>query len=75
MDRCLDMNVSKKGAMSTINQFGVEAIGAENGPRRYAEVLAMVMHIYQSFGLKHLKLVINSVGDMASRKEYNEALT
>ncbi|MCP8596574.1 ATP phosphoribosyltransferase regulatory subunit, partial [Acinetobacter baumannii] len=33
-----------------------------------------VMHIYQSFGLKHLKLVINSVGDMASRKEYNEAL-
>lgn len=34
----------------------------------------MVMHIYQSFGLKHLKLVINSVGDMASRKEYNEAL-
>ncbi len=30
--------------------------------------------MYQSFGLKHLKLVINSVGDMASRKEYNEAL-
>ncbi len=25
-------------------------------------------------GLKHLKLVINSVGDIASRKEYNEAL-
>ena len=39
-----------------------------------AEVLAMVMHIYESFGLKHLKLVINSIGDADSRKEYNEAL-
>ena len=39
-----------------------------------AEVLAMVMHIYESFGLKHLKLVINSIGDIDSRKEYNEAL-
>ena len=35
---------------------------------------AMVMHIYESFGLKHLKLVINSIGDADSRKEYNEAL-
>ena len=34
----------------------------------------MVMQIYQSFGLKHLKLVINSIGDAESRKEYNEAL-
>lgn len=34
----------------------------------------MVMHIYESFGLKHLKLVINSIGDADSRKEYNEAL-
>ena len=61
MDRCLDMNVSKKGRYRQFNQFGVEAIGAEN-PSVDAEVLAMVMHIYQSFGLKHLKLVINSVG-------------
>ncbi|HDG8539977.1 TPA: histidine--tRNA ligase [Staphylococcus aureus] len=63
----------QKGRYRQFNQFGVEAIGAEN-PSVDAEVLAMVMHIYQSFGLKHLKLVINSVGDMASRKEYNEAL-
>ena len=55
------------------NQFGVEAIGAEN-PSIDAEILAMVMHIYESFGLKHLKLVINSIGDSESRKEYNEAL-
>ena len=63
----------QKGRYRQFNQFGVEAIGAEN-PSIDAEVLAMVMHIYKSFGLKHLKLVINSIGDSESRKEYNEAL-
>lgn len=63
----------QKGRYRQFNQFGVEAIGAEN-PSIDAEVLAMVMHIYESFGLKNLKLVINSIGDSESRKEYNEAL-
>ncbi|OAO27638.1 histidine--tRNA ligase [Staphylococcus capitis] len=63
----------QKGRYRQFNQFGVEAIGAEN-PSIDAEVLAMVMHIYESFGLKHLKLVINSIGDSESRKEYNKAL-
>ena len=63
----------QKGRYRQFTQFGVEAIGAEN-PSIDAEILAMVMHIYQSFGLKHLKLVINSIGDIDSRKEYNEAL-
>lgn len=62
----------QKGVIVNL-QFGVEAIGAED-PSIDAEVLAMVMQIYQSFGLKHLKLVINSIGDAESRKEYNEAL-
>lgn len=61
----------QKGRYRQFTQFGVEAIGAEN-PSMDAEVLAMVMHIYESFGLKHLKLVINSIGDADSRKEYNE---
>ena len=63
----------QKGRYRQFNQFGVEAIGAEN-PSIDAEILAMVMHIYESFGLKHLKLVINSIGDSESRIEYNEAL-
>ncbi|MGX0501801.1 histidyl-tRNA synthetase [Staphylococcus epidermidis] len=63
----------QKGRYRQFNQFGVEAIGAEN-PSIDAEILSMVMHIYESFGLKHLKLVINSIGDSESRKEYNEAL-
>ncbi|WP_086427616.1 histidine--tRNA ligase [Staphylococcus cornubiensis] len=63
----------QKGRYRQFNQFGVEAIGAEN-PSIDAEVLAMVMHIYQSFGLKKLKLVINSVGDAESRVDYQNAL-
>ncbi|WP_323696013.1 histidine--tRNA ligase [Staphylococcus pseudintermedius] len=63
----------QKGRYRQFNQFGVEAIGAEN-PSMDAEVLAMVMHIYQSFGLKKLKLVINSVGDAESRVDYQNAL-
>ncbi|MBL7573361.1 histidine--tRNA ligase [Staphylococcus saccharolyticus] len=63
----------QKGRYRQFNQFGVEAIGVEN-PSMDAEVLAMVMHIYESFGLKHLKLVINSIGDSESRKEYNDTL-
>ncbi|REH76735.1 histidine--tRNA ligase [Staphylococcus felis] len=63
----------QKGRYRQFNQFGVEAIGAED-PSIDAEILAMVMHIYESFGLKKLKLVINSVGDVESRVEYQEAL-
>lgn len=63
----------QKGRYRQFTQFGVEAIGSED-PSIDAEVLAMVMHIYQSFGLKHLKLAINSIGDIDSRQEYNEAL-
>ena len=65
----------RKQKDDTVNSLNsaLKPIGAEN-PSMDAEVLAMVMHIYESFGLKHLKLVINSIGDADSRKEYNEAL-
>ncbi|WP_052256484.1 histidine--tRNA ligase [Salinicoccus sp. YB14-2] len=63
----------QKGRYRQFVQFGVEAIGAEN-PLIDVEVLSMLMHIYQSFGLKNLKLYINSIGDHDSRKAYNDAL-
>ncbi|TDL98197.1 histidine--tRNA ligase [Macrococcus brunensis] len=63
----------QKGRYRQFVQFGVEVIGAEN-PAVDAEVLHMLYHIYSSFGLKSLKLVINSIGDMESRQEYKEAL-
>lgn len=54
-------------------QFGVEALGS-NDPAIDAEVIAMAMELYQSLGLKKLKLVINSLGDIESRKAHRQAL-
>ncbi|MGJ7035093.1 histidine--tRNA ligase [Anoxybacillus eryuanensis] len=54
-------------------QFGVEALGS-NDPAIDAEVIALAMDIYRSLGLKKLKLVINSLGDVESRKAHRQAL-
>lgn len=63
----------QKGRYRQFVQFGVEAIGSEN-PAIDVEIIAMLVHIYKSFGLKNLKLVINSIGDAESRAQYTEAL-
>ncbi|HHW36731.1 MAG TPA: histidine--tRNA ligase [Bacillales bacterium] len=54
-------------------QFGVEALGS-NDPAIDAEVIALALDVYRELGLKHLKLVINSLGDIESRKEHRNAL-
>ncbi|AKS39041.1 histidyl-tRNA synthetase [Anoxybacillus gonensis] len=54
-------------------QFGVEALGS-NDPAIDAEVIALAMDIYRTLGLKKLKLVINSLGDIESRKAHRQAL-
>lgn len=63
----------QKGRYRQFVQFGVEAIGAEN-PAMDAEVIHMIYTIYKSFGLQHIKIVLNSIGDMESRNTYKEAL-
>ncbi|QQD85563.1 MULTISPECIES: histidine--tRNA ligase [Jeotgalicoccus] len=63
----------QKGRYRQFVQFGIEAIGVED-PLIDVEVISMLMNIYQSFGLKKLKLKINSIGDIDSRNEYNKAL-
>lgn len=54
-------------------QFGIEALGS-NDPAIDAEVIALAMDVYRELGLKRLKLVINSLGDIESRKAHREAL-
>ncbi|MBT2688042.1 histidine--tRNA ligase [Bacillus sp. ISL-47] len=54
-------------------QFGVEAIGSAD-PAIDAEVIALAMSLYQSLGLKKLKLIVNSLGDKESRTAHREAL-
>ncbi|MDZ5470859.1 histidine--tRNA ligase (plasmid) [Bacillus sp. 31A1R] len=54
-------------------QFGVEALGSAD-PAIDAEVIALAMSIYQSLGLKQLKLIVNSLGDKESRQAHKDAL-
>ncbi|PLR93752.1 histidine--tRNA ligase [Bacillus sp. T33-2] len=54
-------------------QFGVEAIGSAD-PAIDAEVISLAMSLYKELGLKQIKLVINSLGDKASRKAHRDAL-
>jgi len=54
-------------------QFGIEALGSHD-PAIDAEVISLAMNLYQTLGLKSLKLVINSLGDGDSRKAHREAL-
>lgn len=54
-------------------QFGVEAIGSAD-PAIDAEVIALAMSLYKSMGLQKLKLIVNSLGDKASRTAHREAL-
>lgn len=54
-------------------QFGVEAIGSAD-PAIDAEVISLAMDIYQTVGLKNLKLVINSLGDKETRDAHRTAL-
>ncbi len=54
-------------------QFGVESIG-DASVEQDAEIIEMLCHIYQKLGLKQLNVLINSIGDSASRENYREAL-
>ncbi|MBC5637614.1 histidine--tRNA ligase [Ornithinibacillus sp. BX22] len=61
------------GRMRQLNQFGVEVLGSAD-PAVDAEVIDLAMTVYRSLGLTSLKLVINSLGDVESRKRHRDAL-
>ncbi|MBM7541727.1 histidine--tRNA ligase [Amphibacillus cookii] len=63
----------QQGRMRQFVQFGIEALGSVD-PAIDAEVIGLAMSFYQSFGLKSLRLVLNSLGDQASREHHREAL-
>lgn len=55
------------------HQFGAEAIGSFS-PYQDAEIIDMAFNLYQQLGIKNLKLLINCVGSLESRKAYIDAL-
>lgn len=63
----------QKGRMRQLHQFGVEVLGSAD-PAVDAEVISLAMHSYEKLGLTSLKLIINSLGDRESRKQYRQRL-
>ncbi len=61
------------GRYRQFSQFGVEALGSKE-PSIDAEVIALAVDFYESFGLKKIKVLLNSLGDVESRKSHREAL-
>jgi len=54
-------------------QFGYEAIG-DNDPALDAEVIDMAWRFFESLGLRHLKLLLNSIGCRKCRPDYLASL-
>ncbi|HET7628353.1 MAG TPA: histidine--tRNA ligase [Bacillales bacterium] len=63
----------QKGRMRQFSQFGIEAFGSVD-PALDAEVIAMADSYCKELGLKEVKPVINSLGDMESREAHRTAL-
>ena len=61
------------GRMRQFFQFGIEALGSDD-PSIDAEVIALAVSFYRELGLTSFKLVINSLGDIESRRRHREAL-
>lgn len=55
-------------------QFGVEVLGISQ-PELDAEVINLACEIYRRLSLRELNIQINSVGDLKSRSDYQEALS
>ena len=63
----------QSGRMRQFHQIGVEVYGSKN-PAIDVETMNLAMEIFKGFGIKDLSLVINSLGNTASRIAYREAL-
>jgi histidyl-tRNA synthetase len=61
------------GRQRQFHQLGAELVGSPD-PRADAEVIAIATDLLQSLGLKALRMDLNSVGTVADRQTYREAL-
>ena len=61
------------GRFREFYQFGVEVFGTED-PLADAEIISIPVNLYKLLGLKGIKVNINTLGDIESRKMYREAL-
>lgn len=70
---CFRAERPQKGRYRQFHQFGCETIGADD-PRADAEVIALMLAVYDAFGVTGSGLRINTLGLPEERKKYVEAL-
>lgn len=70
---CFRAERPQKGRYRQFHQFGCEVIGSEDA-RADAEAIALMLAVYDAFGIEGTRLRINSLGDEQSRPRYKEAL-
>lgn len=70
---CYRYEKPQAGRMREFHQFGVEYFGTQC-PCADVEIIELAQTVLESFGLKNLKLHINSIGCPECRKKYNEKL-
>lgn len=63
----------QKGRQRQFNQFGIENIGIKS-PIADAETIALGYSLVKTVGLSSVKVLVNTLGDDASRVAYKEAL-
>ena len=63
----------QKGRFRQFHQVGVEYLGFEEGAPEY-ELIAMVLQIHQSLGIKNFKFKINHLGNADEKKKFCESL-
>ncbi|NTU91653.1 MAG: histidine--tRNA ligase [Chlorobiaceae bacterium] len=61
------------GRQRQFTQFGAELLGVSS-PAAVAEVISMMMQVFDSLGLQGLKLRVNSLGDLDDRARYRDML-
>tara|TARA_A100001037_G_scaffold306857_1_gene357351 strand:+ start:16489 stop:17670 length:1182 start_codon:yes stop_codon:yes gene_type:complete len=63
----------QSGRLRQFHQIDAEAIGSKD-PAIDAEMIILLMNFLKSLGLKDLRLQINNLGDLESRKNYSKEL-
>jgi histidyl-tRNA synthetase len=64
---------AQKGRYRQFDQVGVEVLGVDD-PHVDVEVVALAWRFYQRLGLRHVELLVNSLGDGDDRARYTEAV-
>lgn len=63
----------QKGRYRELRQMGIETYGSNN-PKMDAEVISLGVNYLKELGIKNVKVKLNSIGGIETRKKYREAL-